>query len=234
MCNLICETKFNIILLRCKISLHADITLAEWGAYWITKQEIHSADLDKHLLSKHLGAVIKYRSVLRLPVEAVPRRIQRAWVLNQWFVPVAGINGRVWAVSKPCAAMEEHRSPRAKADPRHTAWESPFRGPLCFLRVKHLWGQHGQHYHFSDSKEGKENSRALQYLFRLFTCLLPCLIIWVWKARAPSWGDGHLISVYSAILGCCMGDHQQPDLTLGSAKPPCCKASLIPDVECRL
>lgn len=215
-CSLICETKYSIILLRCKISLHIDITLAEWGAYWITKQEIHSVDLDKHLLSRHLGAVIKYRLVLRLPAEAVLQRIKRAWVLNQWFAPIAEINGRGWVVSKSWAAMEEHRSPRAKADPRHTAWESPFHGLLCFLRVKHLGDQHAQHYHFSDRKEGKQSSTAAPVL----PFYLACLIIWVWKAWAPRWGDVHLLSVYSAVLDFCMGDHQQPDLMLGSAKPP--------------
>lgn len=70
MSNLICETQCRIVLLRYKISLHVDISLAEVG-YWKTKQEINLEDLNKHPPSKHLGAVIKCHSVLRLPAEAV-------------------------------------------------------------------------------------------------------------------------------------------------------------------
>lgn len=50
--------------------LRVDISLAEVG-YWKTKLEMNPEDLNKHLPSKYLGAVIKCHSVLRLPAEAV-------------------------------------------------------------------------------------------------------------------------------------------------------------------
>lgn len=176
---------------------------------------IHSVDLDKHLLSRRLGAVIKYRLVLRLPVEAVLQRIKRAWVLNQWFTPAAEINGRGWVVSKPCAA----KGAQGQRLTQGTQPERALSMGSCASWGWNIWEANMLNITIFQTGR-KENSRALQCLFCLFTCLLACLVIWVWKAWAPSWGDVHLISVYSAALGFCMGDHQQPDLMLGSAKPP--------------